>query len=405
MVKYSLPKNWVFYDFRAIFTELTEAKAAILSLRELPSQRQWTDDLQVVQLKMEVAGTSRIEGADFTERELDAALREGPDALFTRSQKQAASVANAYRWIKTVPTDRPITDDLICHIHRLIITGADEDHCPPGKLRTKDENVTFGTPRHRGIEGGKPCHEGFLKLCEAVEREFKEHDPLIQALALHYHFAAMHPFLDGNGRTARVLESLMTQRGGLQGTLFIAMSNYYYEEKATYLQTLSNVRAKDHDLTEFLKFGLKGVAIQCQRLFKEIKVHVAKSLFRDLMYDLFTRMQNPRKRVIAKRQLELLKLFLEVDVVTLQKLTKDTKKLYSTLNSPHKALIRDLNELIELQAIEAREANGDFEIRVLLDWGTKMTESAFFEKTKNMATSKTHKILCQSEYLPPVDTF
>ena len=63
------------------------------------------------------------------------------------------------------------------------------------------------------------------------------------ALALHYHFAAMHPFLDGNGRSARALEALMLQRTGLRDTLFIAISNYYYEEKAEYLSALAEVRA------------------------------------------------------------------------------------------------------------------------------------------------------------------
>jgi Fic family protein len=41
----------------------------------------------------------------------------------------------------------------------------------------------------------------------------------------------MHPFLDGNGRTARALEALMLQRTGLRDTLLIAMSNYSYEQK------------------------------------------------------------------------------------------------------------------------------------------------------------------------------
>jgi Fic family protein len=105
------------------------------------------------------------------------------------------------------------------------------------------------------------------KLTEAARTMFKEHDPLVQALALHYHFAAMHPFLDGNGRTARALEALMLQRIGLRDTLFIAMSNYYYEEKLAYLRALNESRAGGHDLTPFLKFALKGVESQCKRLF------------------------------------------------------------------------------------------------------------------------------------------
>lgn len=51
----------------------------------------------------------------------------------------------------------------------------------------------------------------------------------------------MHPFLDGNGRTARAVEALMLQRAGLRDALFIAMSNYYYDEKTVYLAALAEV--------------------------------------------------------------------------------------------------------------------------------------------------------------------
>ena len=85
-------------------------------------------------------------------------------------------------------------------------------------------------------------------------------------MATHYHFEAMHPFEDGNGRTARALEALLLQRAGLRDTAFIAMSNYYYEEKPRYLSVLTEVRGGRHNLTAFLKFALRGVTLQCDRL-------------------------------------------------------------------------------------------------------------------------------------------
>ena len=179
--------------------------------------------------------------------------------------------------------------DLIREVHRRLVTGCDEDHCAPGQLRRRDENVTFGAPRHRGAEGGEEVAEAFRLLVEAVRTRFREADPLLQALALHYHAAAMHPFLDGNGRTARALEALMLQRTGLRDTLFIAMSNYYYENKTAYLTALNDARENDHDLTPFLKFALRGIEIQCRRLLGEIRQQVAKALFRNTMTDLFGR--------------------------------------------------------------------------------------------------------------------
>src|SRR5713101_7804810 len=149
-----MPRNWIQYDPTALIQGLTEAKAAIMLLMAIPYQRRWVDALQEMQLKLEVAGTSKIEGADFSGRELETAMQETPEQLLTRSQKQAHSATQTYRWIATVPADRPVNEELICEIHSRIVTGADDDHCPPGKIRERDQNVIFGTPQHRGAEGG-----------------------------------------------------------------------------------------------------------------------------------------------------------------------------------------------------------------------------------------------------------
>jgi Fic family protein len=258
-IPYVFPRHWILYEPTKILNALVAARAAVLSLTSTPFQREWVDKLQAIQLKMEVAGTSRIEGAEFTENELDAALKPNPkpEELFTRSQRQAHAAVQTYRWLANLPADRPLNRELIEEVHARIVRGCDDDHCPPGQLRSAAQNVIFGTPRHRGCEGGEPCKSAFDKLVHAVQREYKDHDSLVQALALHYHLAAMHPFLDGNGRTARAVEALMLHRAGLSDTAFIAMSNYYYEEKIQYLQKLGEVRANDCDLTPFLLFGLR----------------------------------------------------------------------------------------------------------------------------------------------------
>lgn len=394
MIKYRMPTDWIRYDFAKVANELMFAKAAILSLTNIPYQRSWTEQLQVVQLKREVAGTSRIEGADFTDRELDAAMKESPEQLHTRSQRQAAAAVRTYRWIAGLAPDRPIDGALIKETHRMIVVGADDDHCPPGLLRGKDANVTFGIPPHRGAEGGGECEAAFNGLCKAAQQEFQHHDPLIQALALHYHFAAMHPFLDGNGRTARALEALMLQRVNLKDTLFIAMSNYYYEEKNSYLKTLASVRAADHELSDFLIFGLKGIAIQCNRLFYEIRKNVAKALFRNVMFDLFNRLRTTRKRVIAERHIDILKRLLAVDTLTLDALTEQTAAIYKPLKNPGKALIRDVNDLLKLRAIGFnRLPDNRYEFFARLEWPTEITETEFFKSVKEMPKAKTHGFL------------
>lgn len=393
-IRYELPRHWAQYDLNAVIRPLMEAKAAMLALTQIPYQRSWADQLQQAQLKREVAGTSRIEGAEFTERELDAALSETPDQLATRSQRQAAAAVHTYRWIANLPKDFPIDEKLFVEVHRKIVSGCDDDHCPPGQIRTRDQNVTFGVPRHRGVEGGESCKNALVMLAQAARTVFRDHDPIVQALALHYHFASMHPFLDGNGRTARALEALMLQRVGLRDTLFIAMSNYYYEEQPSYLNSLSETRARAHDLTPFLTFALRGIEIQCGRLFKEIRFHVSKALYRNTVTDLFGRLQSARKRVMSARHVQLLNLLLDEGDLKIGTLRTRTLHVYNVQN-PTKALIRDLTYLLNLKAITYAKKGDPIEayVGINLDWPTQITETEFFRQAKEMPKGKIYSFL------------
>ena len=394
MLKYKTPTRWIHYDKAAVVEELAEAKGAVIALKTLPFQRRWVEALQEMQLKLEVAGTSKIEGADFTGGELEAAMKETPEQLFTRSQKQAHAAMQTYKWIATIPDDQPITKELICEVHRRIVTGGDDDHCEPGKVRRSDRNVIFGAPSHRGCEGGEECDDAFGRLIDAVEKGFQQHDPLIRALALHYHFAAMHPFEDGNGRTARALEALFLQRAGMRDSTFIAMSNFYYDEKKSYLASLNAVWEKDYDLTPFLKFALRGIALQSQRLANEIRKNVSREVFRSLVYDLFGRLQTKRKRIIADRQKAILLYLLSLDEIEWGTLWNTVIKSYASVKNPGKALVRDMNHLLALGTIAYRKEGKGKEERLKiwarLEWPTEVTETEFFKRVSTLPRAKEH---------------
>lgn len=169
-IRYIKPNSWIQYDIYRIAEDLVEAKSIVHSLRSTPFERGWIENLQKMELKREIAGTSRIEGADFTDSELDEALGETAEELFTRSQKQARAAARTYAWISNIPDDRPIDQELIKEIHVHIVTGADDDHCRPGQIRNSDENVTFGQPRHRGAAGGGRMSNGVLRVRKVTSK-------------------------------------------------------------------------------------------------------------------------------------------------------------------------------------------------------------------------------------------
>ena len=84
----------------------------------------------------------------------------------------------------------------------------------------------------------------FDALCSATGGEFREHDGIIQAMAAHYHIGAMHPFGDGNGRTARALEAFMLRKAGVNDRVMVSLSNYYYSHKEAYFGALFESRQR-----------------------------------------------------------------------------------------------------------------------------------------------------------------
>ena len=375
--RYVVPNRWLRYDRAAVANLLIEAKTAAGVLNRLPYLPQWIEQALEEQLRLEAVGTTRIEGAEFTERERDEAL--APDAStrtgLTHSQRQLRAANTTYRWLREQPADRPVTAELVLGIHRRIVTGCDDDHCEPGALRRAGSNVTFGNPVCRGAEAGVELAGAFDGLGQAIGREFRGHDRIIQAMAAHYHIGAMHPFDDGNGRTARALEAFMLRRAGVNEMVMVSLSNYYYEHQQEYLAALYDSRVKGHDLTAFLSFALPAITERCNALAEEIVTHSKRLLYREFAQSLFGRLRSPRRRALAERQLRMIDFLLNDGPMKLFDLVELVRQDYTNLKFPGRAFVRDMNGLIRLSAVVLR----DDQVSVDLDWPRKFSESQLLE--------------------------
>lgn len=381
--RYTAPHHWTRYDKAAILDLLIAAKTEAGILRQMPYLPQWIKEVHEEQLRLEAAGTSRIEGAEFSEREQAEALIPDAPVHLTYSQRQLRAADATYRWLRSQPADRPVNAEFILEIHRRIVTGCDDDRCEPGALRPAAWNVTFGTPRCRGVEGGDDCRATFVALCRAIAEAFRQHDGIIQAMATHYHIGAMHLFGDGNGRTARAVEAFMMRRASVNDLVMVSLSNYYYDHKDAYLAALYESRQRGHDLTPFLMFALPAVAERCRAVAAEIVVNHQRTLFREFARSLFGRLRSPRRRVIAERQLQILEVLLTDGALRPIDLLHRTAVHYNSLKFLERALIRDVIGLIELKAIAIED--GQFQVN--LAWPQQVSESELLERYENMPSA------------------
>ena len=382
---YVVPSQWMRYDYAAVSGLLVDAHVAAGVLSRLPHLPQWIEQAHEEQLRLEAVGTSRIEGAEFTQREQDEAL--SPDASerpdLTHSQRQLRAASETYLWLRSLPRDQPVSAELILDIHRSVVTDCDDDRCEPGATRGAGDNVTFGMPPCRGIEGGDGCLAAFNRLAGAIGDEFPRHDRIIQAMAAHYHIGAMHPFGDGNGRTARALEAFMLRAANVNDMVMVSVSNYYYEHRDEYFRALAESRSAGHDLTPFLLFALPAVADRCNALAAQIVDQQKRVLYREFARSLFGKLRSTRRRVLAERQLRIIDLLLAAENLDVAGLFDRSYVYYSGLLHPVRAMIRDTIGLLGLSAIAFDR--GQFSIN--LDWPQQFSESELLERYEQMPTA------------------
>ena len=388
--RYIVPDRWLRYDVSAVAGLLVEAKTAAGILNRLPHLPRWIEQVHEEQLRLEAVGTSRIEGAEFTRREEEDALARDSvaDTGLTHSQRQLRAADATYRWLRSRPAGLPVTAELILDTHRRIVTGCDDDHCEPGALRRAGANVIFGKPACRGAEGGAELTGAFGALEKAITREFRGHDRIIQALAVHYHIGSMHPFDDGNGRTARAVEAFMLREAGVNDMVMVSLSNYYYEHSEQYREALYESRQSGHDLTPFLRFALPAISERCDALASEIAAHNKRMLYLGFAHSLFGKLRSPRRRALADRQLRIIEVLLGAESVDLDDLVGQVLEHYMGLKFFTRALVRDLKELIDINAIVYD--NG--QVSVDLDWPRRFSESELLERYERMrpAASASH---------------
>lgn len=216
--------------------------------------------------------------------------------------------------------------------------------------------------------------------------EFRQHDRIIQAVAVHYHMGAMHPFGDGNGRTARALEAFMLRQAGVNDVVMISLSNDYYERKDEYMAALYESRRNGHDLTPFLRFALSAVTRRCNAVAAAIVANNRRTLFREFATSLFGQLRSPRRRVLAERQLKILGSLLDGGgSMGLDDMRNRAFVHYQGLKFPARALVRDLVGLLDLSAITYDSAAN--RVAVNLDWPQQSSESELLERYEKMPSA------------------
>jgi Fic family protein len=95
--------------------------------------------------------------------------------------------------------------------------------------------------------------------------------PVLEAGIAHYELVRIHPFVDGNGRTARALATLVLCQRGFDTKRFFALDEYYNQDRASYYEALRSVEPDTRDLTEWLEYFVQGIAVEITRVERRVQ--------------------------------------------------------------------------------------------------------------------------------------
>ena len=154
----------------------------------------------------------------------------------------------------------PISMRLLKEVHKILLQGVRGEHKTPGEIRKTQNWIGGSSLKDAFFIPTEPnlLPEILSDIEKFLHNEYLQVPELIRAGIAHYQFETIHPFLDGNGRTGRLLIILYLISTGLLNKPVLYISDFFERNRMSYYDSLSMVKQNDN-ITQWLKFFLNGV--------------------------------------------------------------------------------------------------------------------------------------------------
>jgi len=330
------PKYSITPNILSNLIKTAEARAVIDNAYLVPK---WEVALRREALIKNAHASTAIEGNPLSlEQVSDLAM--GRDIMAARKAK--AEVVNYLKVLEELPglaEDGKITEKVILKIHRLLTKDALENTHGSGVYRNRQVVVgnrvtgliTFRPPDTRDVP---ILMKEFVKWLNG--KNASETTPVLTAGISHYEFVRIHPFIDGNGRAARALASLILYLRGFDTKRFFALDDYYDSDRQAYYRALESVDSKKLDITEWLEYFTYGVALQIETVRKRVL-----SLSSDLK-----RKQSKGQIALTERQMRIVERIHDYRYIT-------NKTIREMFKLSDEGALKELKRLLSLGVIKS----------------------------------------------------
>lgn len=220
-------------------------------------------------LMEEAIYSSKMEGASTTRVVAKEMLRKKKSP----QNKAQQMIVNNYSTIRYIVEhkDEPLTEESLLYVHKLMTENTLDDPADAGRFRTNDKVVVADM-----IEGDivytPPTYKDIPDFVETICDFFNNSNPrtfihpIIKGIIIHFMVAYMHPFVDGNGRTARALFYWYMLKENYKLTEYMSISRVISKSKASYEKAFRYTENDGNDMGYFVAYNLKALEISFQQL-------------------------------------------------------------------------------------------------------------------------------------------
>ncbi len=254
-----------------------------------PSKLDREDEDTIRSIALSVFASSEIEGEGISANYVEAFVTahtepgESVDAELRQRLQAHEDIINTYFWALNSHAEPVLTYDFVLEAHRRMFFKTKVESA--GRIKNKEVRICW--LRSDGIVIDVPTvsadrAEEFLRaLCDRTNKMFRlaqeaaEASFLLSAAEFACDFLAIHPFIDGNGRLARLLSTYLLERGGYHFSRVYPLDQIVLDSRINYYDALNSSQRYWHtekeDLTPWINYFVGAVFEQWERAFRRIR--------------------------------------------------------------------------------------------------------------------------------------
>lgn len=299
----------------------------------------------------EAISSSQIEGANTTRKKAKEMLRKEVKPK-TKSEQM---IMNNYLTIKHITQNRNdnLTPEKLLYIHKLISCDTLDNKTEEGQFRNSNDIYVINYANSEVVHT-PPKYIEIDNLINDLCSFFNSEDdkfvhPVLKAITIHFMIGWIHPFTDGNGRTARTLFYWYLLKKGYWLTEYLSISRIIQDTKNQYERAYLYTENDSNDLSYFITYNLKVM----EKAFEALKDYIQQKQKENLQTANFVRIPN-----VNERQAQLLKLLYDEPEIIFN--VKEIENRFVVSNFTARTDLKGLVDLGFLEIIQVNKVKQNF---------------------------------------------